>query len=81
MDNDTQILLRPEAAAQLLSLSRARIYELCRDGTLPVVRIGRSVRVPRDRLEAWAAQLATDGTTCAEHPDIGKRRPRVGNAS
>jgi len=35
-----------------LQLGRTRVYELVRSGELPVVRLGRVVRVPRD---AWSA--------------------------
>lgn len=46
-------LMTVEEVAGLLKLSRARCYQLAATGELPVVRIGKSVRVRRDRLEAW----------------------------
>ncbi len=36
-----------------LQLGRTRTYELVRSGELPVVRVGRAVRVPRHALERW----------------------------
>ncbi|MGH7776551.1 MAG: helix-turn-helix domain-containing protein, partial [Candidatus Dormibacterales bacterium] len=42
----TKELLRVEEAADRLSLGRSKVYELIREGRLPVVHIGRSVRVP-----------------------------------
>ena len=36
-----------------LQLGRTRTYELVRSGTLPVIRIGRAVRIPRDALRQW----------------------------
>jgi excisionase family DNA binding protein len=46
-------LLRVDEAAQYLSLGRSKMYERIARGELPVIRIGRSVRVPRNALEAW----------------------------
>ncbi|HUW15906.1 MAG TPA: helix-turn-helix domain-containing protein [Actinomycetes bacterium] len=52
------ILVSVEEAARLLGLSRGKAYELASRGELPVVRFGRSVRVHRDRLEAWVNEQA-----------------------
>jgi len=41
-----------------LQLGRTRTYELVRSGQLPVVRIGRSVRIPREALSCWIAEQA-----------------------
>jgi excisionase family DNA binding protein len=42
-----------------LQLGRTRTYELVRSGALPVIRIGRAVRIPREALRQWvAAQVA-----------------------
>jgi excisionase family DNA binding protein len=47
------ILLKPDEAAHLLNIGRTKLWELVWSGELPVVRIGRAVRVPRAGLEAW----------------------------
>ncbi|MGH7777293.1 MAG: helix-turn-helix domain-containing protein, partial [Candidatus Dormibacterales bacterium] len=49
--------LRVEEAADRLSLGRSKVYELIREGRLPVVHIGRSVRVPVRSLQAFVAEL------------------------
>jgi len=36
-----------------LQLGRTRTYELLRSGTIPVIRVGRALRVPRDALRRW----------------------------
>ena len=36
-----------------LQLGRTRTYELLRSGEIPVIRIGRVLRVPRDALHRW----------------------------
>jgi excisionase family DNA binding protein len=46
-------LITIEEAARYLRLSRAKTYQLAAVGDLPVVRVGRSVRVRADRLPAW----------------------------
>lgn len=42
----------PEEAAAAVHLSRARIYELIADGSLPSVKIGKSRRIRHDDLVA-----------------------------
>jgi excisionase family DNA binding protein len=39
--------------AQELRIARSRAYELVADGSIPAVKIGRSVRVRRKELERW----------------------------
>ena len=51
-DNGTW-LLRVEEVAQLLGLSRSKVYEMTASGELPVVRMGTAVRVPKKALEGW----------------------------
>lgn len=46
-------LLRIEEVAEVLDVSRARAYELARTGILPVVRVGRQVRIDPDRFREW----------------------------
>jgi excisionase family DNA binding protein len=53
-----KLLLRPTEAADLIGMGRAKTYELIRDGTLPSVRIGKSLRVPARALQDWVDQLA-----------------------
>ncbi len=47
------LLLKVEAAAKLLSLGRTKMYELIAVGDVPVIRLGRSVRVPTASLKQW----------------------------
>jgi excisionase family DNA binding protein len=49
-------LLRVEEAARVLQIGRTKVYELIGAGGLPVIRIGRSVRIPRRGLERWIAE-------------------------
>jgi excisionase family DNA binding protein len=54
-----KLLLRPEEAAQMLGLGRAQVYGMCQRGELPCVRLGRSVRIPADRLRSWLEDKQT----------------------
>ena len=47
------LLLRAEDVQRALGLGRSKVYELIASGDLPVVRIGRSVRVPSKALDEW----------------------------
>ena len=55
--SDTPLLLRISEAARLLSLSRSTLYQLIGKGELPVIRIGRTVRVTRSALERLTSRL------------------------
>jgi excisionase family DNA binding protein len=42
-----------------LQLGRTRTYELVRSGKIPVLRIGRVVRIPREALRRWVEAQAS----------------------
>jgi excisionase family DNA binding protein len=52
-DNEEAVLLRADEVSTLLRIGRTMTFQLIASGELPVVRIGRAVRVPRKQLEAW----------------------------
>ena len=56
------LLYTAEEAAELLRLSRSRIYELLASGMLPSLTIGRSRRIPADALRAWVEAQTGTGT-------------------
>jgi len=60
-----QLLYRVEDAAKVLALGRSKTFELIASGELKSVQIGRSRRVPRSALEAYAAHLDGDPTPAA----------------
>ena len=53
-------LLRVEEAARVLGIGRSTVYELIGRRELPVIRIGRSTRIPRRRLEDWIERHTDD---------------------
>ena len=52
MDTQREYLKVPEVAKEL-RIARSRAYELVANGTIPAVKIGRSVRVSREELDRW----------------------------
>jgi excisionase family DNA binding protein len=52
---DVTLLLRGAEVARELRISRALAYRWMLRGTLPTVRLGKTVRVPRAALLQWIA--------------------------
>ena len=50
------LLVKPVEAAELLRISRARVYELVATGELPSVKIGKFTRIPLTALRQWVAE-------------------------
>jgi excisionase family DNA binding protein len=47
------LLLDASEAAKVLSLSRGKVCDLAARGEIPSIRVGRALRIPRDRLLKW----------------------------
>lgn len=47
------LLLRIREVQKLTGYSRAHVYKMINQGRLPVVRLGKTVRIPRQGLERW----------------------------
>ncbi len=60
--NTEPLLLTVEEAARQLNIGRTFAWELVRKGELPVVRLGRCVRVPRQALQEWLGRRVKEGT-------------------
>lgn len=56
------VLLSAEAVADLLSVSIRTVRRMIATGDIPVVRIGRAVRVRRVDIEALIGRYLTGGT-------------------
>jgi len=61
VDGTVRELLRAEEVALVLGVGRSKVFEMLRAGELPVIRLGRSVRIPRRALDEWIEQRT-------EHP-------------
>jgi excisionase family DNA binding protein len=57
-----KLLLTPAEAAQVLSISRSKLYELIGQGRLDTVRIDTSRRVPRQALVEFVSHLQGEET-------------------
>jgi excisionase family DNA binding protein len=57
----TPLAYGPAEAAQLTGLSRARMYQLMKDGTVPSVKLGRRRLIRRQRLEELLVSLEERG--------------------
>jgi putative molybdopterin biosynthesis protein len=66
----SRLLCVPEVAEQL-RVSREGAYELCREGLLPAVRLGRQVRIDPDELRAW---IQSGGSPFADKTSSGARQ-------
>ena len=53
-----KLLYTVEESAEVLSVSRCKVYELVASGDIYSVKIGRSRRVPVDALHRFIASLA-----------------------
>ncbi|MCD2191473.1 helix-turn-helix domain-containing protein [Actinomycetospora soli] len=51
------LLFTAEEAAELLKISRCKVYDLLRNQDLRSVKIGGSRRIPRSALEEYVARL------------------------
>lgn len=52
-----KLLLKPEEAAEMLSIGRSKVYELIGTGELASVRIGASRRIPAEALVEFVSRL------------------------
>jgi excisionase family DNA binding protein len=52
----TQHVLRAEDVAQLLDLSRWKVYEAIRLGEIPSIRVGRRLLIPTHALRKWLSE-------------------------
>ncbi len=73
----TPTFLRVRDVATLLGVSPSTVRNLCADGTLPTVRIGKAVLIPRGAFETYQARLLSPGPVAL--PTRG--RPRTVGAS
>lgn len=53
-----QELMRVADLAPLLGVTSSRLYQLLAQGRLPYVRVGRSIRIPREAWNRWLEEQA-----------------------
>ena len=47
------LTLNAREAAEVLRISKSKVYELAQSDSFPAVRIGKRVVIPRDKLIQW----------------------------
>lgn len=57
----TQLLVRVEDAAKILSMGRSTVYEMIASGQLASVKFGATRRIPVAALHQWIAANTTGG--------------------
>lgn len=77
-----RLLLRVEDVAETLGIGRSKTYELIAAGELPVVRLGRCVRVPAAAVRRWVeAQWPSEASVVEYEPyseaGVGRHQPKA----
>ena len=67
------LLLRPLEAARLLGIGRSKLFEMLARNELPVIRLGRCVRIPRRELAEWIDQTV-EAEAAARNAFVGFNR-------
>lgn len=73
-------LLDSREVARLLGISRTKTFQMMAGAELPVIRIGRCIRVPRTDLEMWIAER-TAISSRGEHSNSRKANVHWGASS
>jgi excisionase family DNA binding protein len=61
--SDLPLLLDAAEAAKLLSLSRAKVCAMASRGEIPLIRVGRALRIPSDQLLVWIKDRTAAAST------------------
>jgi excisionase family DNA binding protein len=75
MDNRSQVMtanlaiMTVKEVAVYLRVSEAKIYRLVKEGTLPVVRIGKAWRFRKDLLDEWLRECSSHEAREARIPN------------
>lgn len=49
----SRLCLTTDEAAGQLHISRSKLYQLLRDGTIPHIKVGRKILIPSAELKEW----------------------------
>lgn len=61
LPSDTdRLLLRVDEAARMCGYSRAFLYEAINRGEIPVIKLGRTTRIPKAWLQKWVAEKVAE---------------------
>jgi excisionase family DNA binding protein len=70
-----RLLLRPVEVAELIGVSKSRVYEMIARGEVPSIEIGnsRTKRVPMTALKRWISEKLAGSRTAAEQTAAAER--------
>lgn len=54
------LLVTPRELSRLLKLGRNKTYELLATGEIPLIRVGRAIRIPRAAVEDWIRRKSSE---------------------
>jgi len=60
-----KLFVSPGEIASTLNISRSRVYRLLADGSLPSIRVGRSLRVSVAVFRTWIEKHVTPGSVAS----------------
>ncbi len=67
-------LLTVKELSEVLRIGRSSAYELCRQNEFPVIRIGKSIRIPSKALFEWIERRSENANDSADYtcPPFGR---------
>ncbi len=71
-----KLLVRPEEAAEMLGVCRAKVFQLIASGRLQSVRVGGSRRIPADALRRFVDELLREQLGDGQENAAGGSRRR-----
>lgn len=54
-------ILTIKEAAEILRISKSKLYELAKDGLVPNIKLGGRIVIPENQLMAWIDNATTGG--------------------
>lgn len=74
-----RLMLRPTEVAESIGVSRSKVYELINSGEIPSMMVGKTRRVPLDRLREWMDRRLAEAnaTAVADAPAEGTDRAQA----
>ena len=70
MEQEDKLVYSVTEIAKLLGIGRSKAYELVRSGTIPSLRLGRRIVIPKLALSLFLAECAH------QNPDEADQQPR-----
>lgn len=61
-DREWPFHLSVPQVAKILGISDAKAYQMARNGDLPTIKMGKSIRIPRSRFKEWLDKQSQGGT-------------------